>query len=32
MEESVVWAKVEVDKPCALRYAESVSVEMEASR
>lgn len=25
----VVWARVEVDKPHALRFAESVSVEME---
>jgi len=28
----VKWAKVQVDKPHALRFAESVSVEMEASR
>jgi len=28
----VSWAKVEVDKPHALRFAESVSFEMEASR
>ncbi len=31
-EETVGWAKVEVDKPRALRYTESVSLEMEASR
>ncbi len=31
-DEKVKWAKVEVDKPHALRFAESVSVEMEASR
>jgi D-erythro-7,8-dihydroneopterin triphosphate epimerase len=28
----VKWAKVEVDKPHALRFAESVSMEMEAER
>ena len=28
----VKWARVEVDKPHALRFAESVSLEMEASR
>ncbi len=28
----VKWAKVEVDKPHALRFAESVSLEMEAHR
>ena len=31
-DERVKWAKVEVDKPHALRFAESVSLEMEASR
>ncbi len=31
-DEKVVWARVEVDKPHALRFAESVSLEMEASR
>ncbi len=31
-DERVVWAKVEVDKPHALRFAESVSFEMEARR
>ena len=32
MEDKLVnWAKVEVDKPHALRFAESVSMEMEAS-
>uniref|UniRef100_UPI003216DEA2 dihydroneopterin aldolase n=1 Tax=uncultured Draconibacterium sp. TaxID=1573823 RepID=UPI003216DEA2 len=31
-DERVSWAKVEVDKPHALRFAESVSLEMEASR
>ncbi|MGD9929659.1 MAG: dihydroneopterin aldolase [Mangrovibacterium sp.] len=31
-DERVVWAKVEVDKPHALRFAESVSFEMEAHR
>lgn len=28
----VKWARVEVDKPHALRFAESVSIEMEAKR
>lgn len=28
----VEWAKVEVDKPHALRFSESVSIELEASR
>ncbi len=28
----VQWAQVEIDKPHALRYAESVSVSLEASR
>lgn len=33
MEDSRVrWARVEVDKPHALRFTESVSVEMEAER
>lgn len=31
-DERVSYAKVEVDKPHALRFAESVSYEMEASR
>lgn len=31
-DERVVYAKVEVDKPHALRFAESVSFEMEARR
>jgi D-erythro-7,8-dihydroneopterin triphosphate epimerase len=31
-DEKVKWARVEVDKPHALRFAESVSVEMEASK
>lgn len=31
-DEKVNWAKVEVDKPHALRFAESVSLEMEAKR
>ncbi|WP_346855821.1 dihydroneopterin aldolase [uncultured Draconibacterium sp.] len=31
-DEQVKWAKVEVDKPHALRFAESVSLEMEASK
>jgi D-erythro-7,8-dihydroneopterin triphosphate epimerase len=31
-DERVVWAKVEVDKPHALRFAKSVSFEMEAHR
>ncbi|HKJ42897.1 MAG TPA: dihydroneopterin aldolase [Sunxiuqinia sp.] len=31
-DERVTWAKVEVDKPHALRFAESVSFEMEAKR
>lgn len=29
---NVEWAKVEVDKPHALRFAESVSIELEATR
>lgn len=29
---AVQWAKVEIDKPHALRYAESVSVSLEADR
>ncbi len=28
----VEWARVEVDKPHALRFAESVSIELEANR
>ncbi len=31
-DERVSWARVEVDKPHALRFAESVSFEMEAER
>ena len=31
-DEKVKWAKVEVDKPHALRFAESVSIEMEAAK
>lgn len=31
-DDKVKWAKVEVDKPHALRFAESVSMEMERSR
>jgi len=31
-DQRVKWARVEADKPNALRYAESVSVEMEAER
>ncbi len=31
-EERVLWAKVRIDKPHALRYAKSVAVEMERSR
>ncbi len=31
-DERVTWAKVEVDKPHALRFAKSVSLEMEARR
>lgn len=30
--EAVQWAEVEIDKPHALRYAESVSVRLEAHR
>jgi len=30
-DDKVKWARVEVDKPHALRFAESVSMEMEAS-
>ncbi|MCG6187440.1 dihydroneopterin aldolase [Maribellus maritimus] len=31
-DQKVKWARVEVDKPHALRFAESVSIEMEAKR
>jgi D-erythro-7,8-dihydroneopterin triphosphate epimerase len=31
-EKDIKWAKVEVDKPHALRFAESVSVEMEGGK
>lgn len=31
-DEKVQWARVEVDKPHALRFAESVSLTMEASK
>ncbi len=31
-DQKVKWARVEVDKPHALRFAESVSLEMEATR
>ncbi len=31
-DEKVKWARVEVDKPHALRFAESVSIEMEAKK
>ena len=31
-DDKVKWARVEVDKPHALRFAESVSIEMEAKR
>ena len=31
-DKKVKWAQVEVDKPHALRFAESVSVEMKSSR
>ena len=31
-EEKVTWARVEVDKPHALRFAQSVSIEMEAKK
>jgi D-erythro-7,8-dihydroneopterin triphosphate epimerase len=31
-DEKVKWARVEVDKPHALRFAKSVSLEMEARR
>lgn len=31
-DERVIWTRVEVDKPHALRFAESVSFEMEAER
>jgi len=31
-DDKVKWARVEVDKPHALRFAESVSLEMEAGR
>jgi D-erythro-7,8-dihydroneopterin triphosphate epimerase len=31
-DERVIWAKVEVDKPHALRFAKSVSFEMEVRR
>ena len=32
LDERVSWARVEVDKPHALRFAESVSFEIEAER
>lgn len=32
LDQRVCWARVEVDKPHALRFAESVSFEMEAER
>ncbi|HKL31605.1 MAG TPA: FolB domain-containing protein, partial [Tangfeifania sp.] len=31
-DEKVQWARVEVDKPHALRFAESVSLSMESRR
>jgi D-erythro-7,8-dihydroneopterin triphosphate epimerase len=31
-DERVMWAKIEIDKPHALRFSESVSVELEAKR
>lgn len=31
-DERVIWAKVEIDKPHALRFSESVSIELEAGR
>jgi D-erythro-7,8-dihydroneopterin triphosphate epimerase len=31
-DERVIWAKIEIDKPHALRFSESVSVELEAKR
>ncbi len=31
-DERVTWVKVEIDKPHALRFSESVSVELEARR
>jgi D-erythro-7,8-dihydroneopterin triphosphate epimerase len=31
-DDKVKWARVEVDKPHALRFAESVSMEMVSSR
>jgi D-erythro-7,8-dihydroneopterin triphosphate epimerase len=31
-DEKVTWARVEVDKPHALRFAQSVSIEMEAKK
>ena len=31
-DKKVKWARVEVDKPHALRFAESVSLEMEAEK
>jgi len=32
LDNRVIWAKVEIDKPHALRFSESVSVELEARR
>jgi len=32
LDNRVTWAKVEIDKPHALRFSESVSVELEARR
>jgi len=31
-DERVTWAKIEIDKPHALRFSESVSIELEAKR
>ena len=32
LDNRVTWAKVEIDKPHALRFSESVSIELEAKR
>jgi D-erythro-7,8-dihydroneopterin triphosphate epimerase len=30
--QAVTWARVEIDKPHALRYSDSVSISLQASR
>ena len=31
-DERVIWAKIEIDKPHALRFSESVSIQLEAKQ